>query len=118
VEDIKEYFGAAKWREVSAAMRSISSRRQFAFYASLAGIEGFPVQAWYDLYWGQGAFTMPLETLRSQAIFHQKVSHNYSKAARRATSFERRCCWQQISAWHSACARRHLFNLIESKSDE
>lgn len=117
VENIKEYFGD-RWPSLSAQMRSISSRKQFAFYCMVAGIEGFPVQAWYDLYWGEGSFNLTQEQLQSKAIHHQHLARVYFAAANRAQALDKRVRWSTISAWHSACARRHLFNLIESKNDE
>lgn len=56
VEDIKEYLGKDRWEQVSPEMAKITDREQFAAFASFAGIEGFPVRAWYELYHGQGSW--------------------------------------------------------------
>ena len=56
VEDIKAWFGVKKWKEVSPAMAKITSRNHFEFYASLGGISGYPVKAWYELYHGQDSW--------------------------------------------------------------
>lgn len=55
VEDIKEYFGV-QWETISAEMSQIKDIDTFMAFANLAGIRGFPVRAWYDLYHGEGAF--------------------------------------------------------------
>lgn len=55
VEDVKSWFGP-KWPEVSDMMKSITDPQTFAFYANFGGVEGYPVEAWYDLYHGQGAY--------------------------------------------------------------
>ena len=56
VEDVKEWLGTDKWNEVSPKMAQISNPQQFAFLAGLAGVHDFAVEAWYDLYWGDGAY--------------------------------------------------------------
>lgn len=57
VEDIKSYLGKARWDLVSPQMATIRDRETFAAICSFAGIEGFPVEAWYELYHGQGSWT-------------------------------------------------------------
>lgn len=57
VEDIKKYLGPRKWKEVSPEMATVTNVRQFDVLCGLAGIEGFPVVAWFDLYHGEGAYT-------------------------------------------------------------
>lgn len=57
VEDIKEYLGADKFTKLGQeGMSQVFNCAQFALYASLAGIEGFPVIAWYEHYHGQGSW--------------------------------------------------------------
>lgn len=56
VEDIKEYLGAERFDKLSPEMAKVTDRDQFAMYCSLAGISGFPVKAWYELYHGQGSW--------------------------------------------------------------
>ena len=56
VEDVKEWLGKRKWSEVSPQMASFKDINQFEFLAGIAGIKGFPVEAWYDLYHGGGAY--------------------------------------------------------------
>lgn len=55
VNDIKDYLGP-KWDQVSEMMRSVTHCGHFAMYCSLAGISGYPVCAWYELYHGQGSW--------------------------------------------------------------
>lgn len=68
VEDIKKYLGVAKWNELYPEMAKVKNPKQFSFYCMLAGIEGFPVEAWYDLYHGQGAFKAAIEALALDTI--------------------------------------------------
>jgi len=56
VQDIKDYLGQERFNKVSPEMAKIKHCGQFAMYASLAGINGFPVKAWYELYHGQGSW--------------------------------------------------------------
>lgn len=55
LEDIKEYLGG-RYDEIAQEMKKIRRVDHFAFYCDLAGISGFPVQAWYDHFWGEGAY--------------------------------------------------------------
>jgi len=55
VQAIKEWFGL-KWDEISPLMAQIKSQESFALYAELAGISGYPVKAWWELYHGQGSW--------------------------------------------------------------
>lgn len=61
VEDIREYLGEVRWTAVSPQMAQVRDPKQFAFYCMLAGIEGYPVEAWYELYHGGGSWTKALE---------------------------------------------------------
>lgn len=56
VQDIKEWIGAEGYAKIAPEMAKITNRDQFALYCDLAGIEGFPVKAWYDHFQGQGAW--------------------------------------------------------------
>ncbi len=56
VEDIKAWLGQERWDTVSPEMAKVKNCGQFALYASLAGVQGFPVIAWYELYQGQGSW--------------------------------------------------------------
>jgi len=56
VQDVIEWLGQKKWEEVSLEMAKVADPEQFAFYAGIAGVSGFPVEAWYDLYHGEGAY--------------------------------------------------------------
>lgn len=56
IEDIKEYLGPERWAAVSPEMAKLTNCGAFALYASLGGISGFPVIAWYELYHGQGSW--------------------------------------------------------------
>jgi len=59
VEDIKGYFGD-RWEKVSLLMRDIPNVQSFSTWANFAGIEGYPIEAWYDLYFGQGSYRKAL----------------------------------------------------------
>jgi hypothetical protein len=56
VVDIQEWMGKDRWNKISPEMAKVRNREQFALYASLAGVHGFPVKAWYELYHGQGSW--------------------------------------------------------------
>lgn len=56
VEDIKKWFGPEKWEKVSPMMAAVKHCGNFAMYASLGGVQGYPVIAWYELYHGQGSW--------------------------------------------------------------
>lgn len=55
VNDIMEYLGE-KYSEIAPQIGKVLNTEHFAFYCGLAGIEGFPVKAWYDHFHGQGAW--------------------------------------------------------------
>jgi hypothetical protein len=61
VEDVKNWLGTAKWDEVSPMMAKVTDPRQFYLYAGLAGIQGYPVAAWYELYHGEGSWAKAFE---------------------------------------------------------
>ena len=48
--------GKAKYAEVSPMMAEVTNCGQFAMFCSLAGIQGFPVRAWYEHFHGQGSW--------------------------------------------------------------
>lgn len=56
VQDIIEYLGWDKYDQLAPQMGKVTDVDTFIAYCSLAGIEGFPVRAWYDHLHGQGAF--------------------------------------------------------------
>ena len=57
VADIMEYLGQEKYDEfVRLGMGQFKNVRQFSFFCMLAGIDGFPVEAWYDHFHGEGAW--------------------------------------------------------------
>lgn len=55
VEDVKDWLGA-RYDALASEMRNVRNPKYFTFYCSLAGIEGFPVQAWYDHFHGEGKY--------------------------------------------------------------
>lgn len=60
VEDVKQWFGK-RWDIISPEMAKITDCRCFEAYASFAGVEGYPVRAWYELYHGQGSWKAETE---------------------------------------------------------
>lgn len=56
VEDIKDWLGMETWNAISPKMSQITDPTEFAAIADSAGVCGFPVQAWYELYHGQGSW--------------------------------------------------------------
>lgn len=55
VEDVKNYFGK-RYDNIAAQMKEVTDARQFTIYCNFAGIEGYPIVAWYDHFHGQGAY--------------------------------------------------------------
>lgn len=55
VNDIMEWLGD-KYATVAPEMAKVTDTDAFMFYCGLAGIQGFPVRAWYDHFHGEGAF--------------------------------------------------------------
>ncbi len=71
VQDVKEWLGAKKWKEVSPQMAKVKDPQQFDFLAGIAGISGFPVMAWYDLYHGEGSYEKAWDLLEAEAEFEE-----------------------------------------------
>lgn len=59
VEDVKDWFGD-RWSTVSPLMGQIKDPVQFEAWAGFAGVSGFPVEAWYELYHGGGSWAKAL----------------------------------------------------------
>jgi hypothetical protein len=55
VEDVKSWIGG-RWDTVSDLMRQVPEVHIFSIYAEMQGVQGYPVQAWYELYFGQGSW--------------------------------------------------------------
>ena len=55
VEDVRNWFGA-KYDTIAQELSKVTNCAQFALYCSLAGIQGFPVKAWYEHFHGQGSW--------------------------------------------------------------
>lgn len=64
VEDVKNWFGDC-WPQVNDLMKSVDDVKVFGFYANFADVEGYPVEAWYDLYHGQGAYARAVGRIES-----------------------------------------------------
>lgn len=54
VADIQEYLGD-RYDRVAAYLRTITDFGQFQLWCSFAGIEGFPVKAWFRHFHGEDA---------------------------------------------------------------
>lgn len=55
IEAIKDWLGP-KWDKISPIMAQIEDQAYFDLAAEFAGVRGFPVRAWYELYHGQGSW--------------------------------------------------------------
>lgn len=66
VEDVKEYFGN-RWAEVSPLMREMTNPKQFSQWAAFSGVYGYPVEAWYELYHGEGSWAKAWEEVEAEA---------------------------------------------------
>lgn len=56
VQDIIDYMGKEKYNDISPMMAKVTSCGLFSNYCALAGIQGFPVKAWYEHFHGQGTW--------------------------------------------------------------
>lgn len=56
INDIKSWLGQDRWDKLYPEMSKVTNCYQFAMFCSLAGIQGFPVKAWYELIHGQGSW--------------------------------------------------------------
>lgn len=67
VEDIKEYLGK-KYDVIARDMAKLPNVQSFNFYCSFAGIEGFPVRAWYDHFHGEGSYDKAMEAVEADEM--------------------------------------------------
>lgn len=67
IEDIKQWFGQAKWDEISPMFSKLKNVQRFTFYAEFSGVQGFPVKAWYELYNGQGSWDKAWAEVETEA---------------------------------------------------
>lgn len=66
VQDIMEYLGREKYDElIENGMGEFKNPNQFSFFCMLAGIDGFPVEAWYDHFHGEGSFKAAIARLEA-----------------------------------------------------
>ena len=70
VEDIKDWFkhSGREWDVLSPNMAKVVDVEQFVNWAGFAGIEGYPVEAWYDLYHGQGAYRKAMDIVDTKLL--------------------------------------------------
>lgn len=54
IEDIRDYLGPDNFQKFTREFKRVKdlSVDQFTFYASLVGVEGYPVKAWYNYCFG------------------------------------------------------------------
>lgn len=55
VNDIMEYLGS-HYAKIALDMAKVVNTEHFENYCGLAGIQGFPVRAWYNHFQGEGAW--------------------------------------------------------------
>ena len=56
VQAVKDWLGPETWDKISPMMAKIDDPETFIFAANFAGVRGYPVKAWYELYHGQGSW--------------------------------------------------------------
>lgn len=56
VEDIKDWLSPERYDKLAPEMAKLTHCGNFAMYCMLAGIQGFPVKAWYESFHGQGSW--------------------------------------------------------------
>ena len=77
VNDIMDYLGPEKYAElVEKGMNQFTNPRQFEFFCMLAGIDGFPVIAWYDHFHGEGAWDKALAKVEVMVVAVMEVDHH------------------------------------------
>ena len=59
VEDIRQWLGPTYDKLIEAGIGNETSHAKFALYCSFAGIQGFPVKAWYESFHGEGTWKDP-----------------------------------------------------------
>lgn len=54
IEDIKEYMGEERFANLTNTFKEYPnlSLEQFTLYCSIAGVQGYPVKAWYNYCYG------------------------------------------------------------------
>jgi|SRR5215471_5590041 len=65
VEDIKNWFGE-KYDGLAAMMRKVEDPRAFGMYCDMGGVKGFPVEAWYDHFRGEGAWNKAWDQIEAE----------------------------------------------------
>lgn len=56
VSDILDFLGTERFEKLVPEMAKITHCGNFAMYCALAGIEGYPVIAWYESFHGEGTW--------------------------------------------------------------
>ena len=56
VEDIRGYLGPDKFSEITQKLKGVNVCATFALACAFCGVQGYPVQAWYELINGQGSW--------------------------------------------------------------
>lgn len=56
VQDIIDYLGKTKYDKIAPWMARVSHCGNFAMFCALAGIQGYPVIAWYEHFHGQDSW--------------------------------------------------------------
>jgi len=59
MKDLKNWFGAKRWRELNAVMANVHNCEQFLMACSIGGVTGYPVRVWYESYHGEGSWHEP-----------------------------------------------------------
>lgn len=53
IKDIREYLGEDVFNKVEKELRKVKNYENFKIVCMIGGIEGYPVEAWYDLLHGE-----------------------------------------------------------------
>ena len=56
VQDVIDWLSQERYDKISPEMAKLTNCGAFAMYCSMAGIQGFPVKAWYEHFHGQGSW--------------------------------------------------------------
>jgi hypothetical protein len=59
IEDIKEFLGRERFTRITQTLSTARNPLHWRLALAFAGVQGYPVVAWYELVHGQGTWVEP-----------------------------------------------------------